>query len=184
VADGPELRLHLNENPYGPGRRVRAALRAAAGEAHHYPDLEPLVADLATLWTVAPAQVTVGAGGDDILRRAVDATAGAVVAPWPSFSVYPILAAARGRDFVRVPLDAGGRANPTLLAAVVRDQGRPGTLLIANPNNPTGAARARAEFLAMAAEMPAWLVVIDEAYGDFRSPAEATTSPSSTLWRA
>lgn len=168
------LRLHLNENPYGPGRRVRAALAAAAADAHIYPDLGPLVADIAALWGVEPAGVTVGAGGDDILRRAVEATAGAVVAPWPSFSVYPILARARGRVFATAPPDGAGAADPDALAELALGQARQGTVLLANPNNPTGVGRPREAYIALARRLPGWLVVVDEAYADFRKSLEPT----------
>jgi histidinol-phosphate aminotransferase len=167
-----EMRLHLNENPYGPGRRVKAALRHAVAEAHLYPDLLPLRTDIGARWGVGPEEVAVGAGGDDILRRAVDATAGAVVAPWPSFSVYRILASARGRTFATSELTADLAADPAALRRVAEAQGRPGTILLANPNNPTGGARPRADYLAIAAALPAWLVVIDEAYGEFRAEVE------------
>lgn len=166
------VRLHLNENPYGPGRRVRQALARAGADAHLYPDLGPLRRALASLWGVGPELVTVGAGGDDILRRAVDATAGPIVVPWPSFSVYRMLAEARGRTLVRVDLDGERRPDPEAIAAAAAAQGRPGTVLIANPNNPTGVGRRREELMAMAAAMPSWLVVIDEAYAEFRSPVE------------
>ena len=174
MADADVIRLNLNENPYGPGRRVKAALRDAVSQAHHYPDLALLKQDIGALWGVSPERVAVGAGGDDILRRAVDASAGAVVSPWPSFSVYRILARARGRTFVTVDLDAGLSADPEALRQAAESQGRPGTLLLANPNNPTGGARPRADYLAMAEALPGWLVVIDEAYGEFRDVVEPT----------
>ena len=168
------LRLHLNENPYGAGRRVRKALERAAADAHVYPDLKPLCADIAAMWGVDADQVTVGAGGDDILRRAVDVSAGPVVAPWPSFSVYPILARARGRVFATVPPDDHGAADPDTLAELALSQARPGTVLLANPNNPTGGGRPREAYIAMARRLPAWLVVVDEAYADFRDVLEPT----------
>ncbi len=174
MPDAGEARLHLNENPYGPGRRVKDALRRTVAQAHLYPDLASLRQDIGALWGVGPDDVAVGAGGDDILRRAVDATAGAVVSPWPSFGIYRMLAQARGRTFATVDLDAGLAADPGALAAAAEGQGRPGTILLANPNNPTGGARPRADYLAMAAALPGWLVVIDEAYGEFREEVEPT----------
>jgi len=167
------LRLHYNENAYGPSPRVRAAvIRAAHESIHLYPDITALRHDLARMWGVGDEQVTLGAGGDEILRRAVDVTAGAVVSPWPSFSVYPVLARARGRVFDRVALDPAGAADPGALVDAANRQTRPGTVLLANPNNPTGAARVREDFLAMARRLPGWLVVIDEAYAEFRDEVE------------
>jgi histidinol-phosphate aminotransferase len=171
---GDEIRLHLNENPYGPGRRVKAAVRDAAAIAHHYPDLGPLRRRIGALWGVSAEHVAVGAGGDDILRRAVEATAGAVVAPWPSFSVYRVLAAGRGRAFVTTELGPDLSADPEALLDAAERQGRPGTVLLANPNNPTGGARPREQYLDLATRLPGWLVVIDEAYGEFRDVPEAT----------
>lgn len=172
MSEDGETRLHLNENPYGPGRKVKAALRRAMDDTRLYPDLLPLREDIGALWGVGAEEVAVGAGGDDILRRAVDASAGAVVSPWPSFSVYRLLAEARGRTFVTVDLDAGLSADPTALAHAADAQGRPGTILLANPNNPTGGARPRGDYLAMAQALPGWLVVVDEAYGEFRDVVE------------
>lgn len=172
AAEPREVRLSANENPYGPGRLVEAALRDAMRHVAEYPDVGALTRMVAARWEVPETCATVATGADDLLRRAVDLTRGAVVAAWPGFTVYQDLAVARGRPFIAASLAADGSASAQTLYAAAREEeehGRPpGVLFAANPNNPTGVGTARASLVDLARRLPAWLVVIDEAYADFR----------------
>ena len=174
------VRLSANENPYGPGPRVLHAIQDALGHVSEYPDVAPLIRDLAARWQVPADCVTVGTGGDDLLRRAVDQAPGPVVAAWPGFGVYRVLAEARGKRFVHAELALDGSANPEALIRVGRlleGEGPAGVIFAANPNNPTGVATSREALLDVARALPNWLVVIDEAYAEFRDVPDPDVLP-------
>jgi len=172
AVEAREVRLSANENPYGPGRWVEAALRDAMRHVAEYPDVAALTRAVADRWAVPETCATVATGADDILRRAVDGTTGAVIAAWPGFGVYRDLAVARDRPFIAASLQADGSASAQALYAAARGEeergGAPGVLFAANPNNPTGVGTTRASLVDLARRLPAWLVIIDEAYADFR----------------
>lgn len=175
------IRLSANENPYGPGRLVRRALEGALERVSEYPDVASLTCDIAARWNLPDACATVGTGGDDILRRAVEQTDGPVVAAWPGFGVYRDLADARGRAFVPVTLAGDGSADAANLVAVGRslsEKGPPGVIFAANPNNPTGTGTSRDALADVARSLPGWLVIVDEAYAEFRDVPDPETLPT------
>jgi histidinol-phosphate aminotransferase len=85
---------------------------------------------------------------------------------WPSFSVYPHLAAASGARAVTVPLDAEARHD---LGAMLREITVATRLvLVCNPNNPTSTAIPLEEIAAFLADVPPHVaVIVDEAYCEF-----------------
>src|SRR5699024_3417723 len=93
-----------------------------------------------------------------------------VVYPWPSFEMYPILAASRGAEKRPVDLLEDGRHDFPGLAAAVDDTTR--LVLLCSPNNPTGPTITDAELEGFLAEVPdEVIVVLDEAYVDFAAEA-------------
>ncbi len=102
--------LASNESPYGPlPEVVEAAARAVRG-AHRYPDPGNTVLRraLSDRTGVPVERIAVGNGSCDILLAAGEALlepGAEVVYAWPSFSVYPHLAAASGARAITVPLD-------------------------------------------------------------------------------
>jgi histidinol-phosphate aminotransferase len=89
-----------------------------------------------------------------------------VVYAWPSFSVYPHLAAAAGATPVTVPLDAEDRHDLPALADAVTVATR--LVLVCNPNNPTSTAVPLSEIAALLDAVPRHVaVIVDEAYCEF-----------------
>ena len=86
-------------------------------------------------------RIAIGNGSCDILLAAGEALlepGAELVYAWPSFSVYPHLAAASGARAIEVPLDADHRHD---LDAMRRRSPRATRLVIVcNPNNPTSTA--------------------------------------------
>jgi histidinol-phosphate aminotransferase len=85
---------------------------------------------------------------------------------WPSFSIYPHLAAASGARAITVPLDSEGCHDLDAMAREVIHATR--MVVICNPNNPTATALpidAIDEFVASVPRHVA--VVLDEAYVEF-----------------
>jgi histidinol-phosphate aminotransferase len=85
---------------------------------------------------------------------------------WPSFSIYPQLAASTGASAIEVPLDPHERLD---LEAMAREITVATRLVIAcNPNNPTSTALPLESLAALAERVPAGVcLIVDEAYREF-----------------
>src|SRR6202011_3127089 len=120
----PPVRLASNESPYPPLPAVREAIERALPELNRYPDPSSslLRARLSERYGVAQERIAVGNGSCDILLAAGEALlepGSELVYAWPSFSVYPHLAAASGARAIEVPLDAEDRHDLEAMAAEV-----------------------------------------------------------------
>ena len=167
----PLVRLASNESPYPPIAPVRAAIDRALDSLNRYPDPESSVLRrrLSERYEVPRSRIAVGNGSCDILLAVGEALlepGAELVYAWPSFSVYPHLAAASGARAITVPLDAELRHD---LPAMLREITVATRLaIVCNPNNPTSTALPLADIAAFVAEVPPHVcVVIDEAYCEF-----------------
>src|SRR4051794_32455203 len=115
------------------------------------------------------SKVTLGNGSCEILLAAATAMlepGAEVVYAWPSFSMYPHLAAMTGARAVTVPLDAEGRHDLEAMASEVSHASR--MVVICNPNNPTATALPAAAIDDFVAGVPRHVaVIVDEAYVEF-----------------
>ena len=160
------IKLNTNENPYPPSPAVGRALRDfAADSLRLYPDpvCAALRARIAALAGVGTENVFVGNGSDEVLRlvmRAFTRPGGAAAAFAPSYSLYPVLAAAEEVGFRTVPLPDGfGWTEPPAdLDASL--------FFLANPNAPTGVFYPLQAIEAFCRRFKG-VVVLDEAYVDF-----------------
>lgn len=204
--DVPVL-LNVNENPYPPAASVVADIAASVAEAarglNRYPDRDfaGLRADLADYLRVesgvelAAEQIWAANGSNEVMLHLLQAFGGpgrTALSFAPTYSMYPEYA----RDTMTAWV-AGRRQDDFALdldhALEMLDEHRPAVMLIASPNNPTGTAvpLAQIEVLARAAattgppgaagEAQATVVVVDEAYAEFRR--EETPSALSLLER-
>ena len=176
VADGYALgddvaMLASNESPDPPlPAVVRAAQRALEG-ANRYPDPSnsKLRGALSRRYGVPPARIAIGNGSCDILLAAGEALlepGAELVYAWPSFSVYPHLAAASGATAITVDLDDQQRHDLGAMAAEITAATR--LVIVCNPNNPTSTALPFAEIAAFAAQVPRHVaLIVDEAYCEF-----------------
>lgn len=161
------VKLNTNESPFPPSPRVLAALSAAeTGRLNRYPD--PACADLnaavAARYGLRPEQVASGNGSDELLAFALRAFCGTgrdLVCADVTYGFYPVWARLFGLELRTVPLRADFTLAPADYLAV------PGTVVIANPNAPTGLALPAAELGRLAEADPCRVVIVDEAYVDF-----------------
>jgi histidinol-phosphate aminotransferase len=177
------VRLNVNENPYAPPAELVAdvarAVTAAAATLNRYPDrdAEALRADLAAYLqaeTGVPldaARLWAANGSNEVMLQLLQAFGGpgrTALGFAPTYSMYPEycrdsftswLTVPRREDFT-VDLDAA-------LAALAEH--RPAVVLVASPNNPTGTAIEADTLVALHDAAPG-LVVVDEAYAEFRRP--------------
>lgn len=178
--------LNVNENPYPPSADVVADIAAAVAEAasglNRYPDREflGLRGDLADYLAVesgvrvAPEQVWAANGSNEVMLHLLQAFGGpgrTAVSFAPTYSMYPEYARDTHTRWVTGRRAEDFTVDPAHAREVIAREA-PSVVLLTSPNNPTGTAlgidTAR-EVLAAAAEVPGGcVVVVDEAYAEFR----------------
>ncbi len=169
------VKLSSNENPWGASPHAMAALQAAAGEIHRYPDGTAAVLreKIAALHGLDADRIVCGTGSDEILQllpliycRPGDS----LVHVRHGFMVYPIAARRAGAE----PIAAADRdyvADVDAILASVRANTR--IIFLANPNNPTGTMISAAEVARLHAGLRAdVLLVIDQAYAEYLDEAD------------
>lgn len=171
------LRLHLNENPYGPPPgTVEDVCAEASDHLNRYPDSECAAVRerLAEHFRVAPEMIALGNGTDELVLLAsltfLRGTDGFVATTSTTFPGYVTSAAAVGARTHTVPLT--GAAIPVAGLTATMRQGA-ALAFVCNPLNPTGALLDRDEVLELidTAESTGTVLVFDEAYIDFAGPA-------------
>ncbi len=175
---GGRVWLDANENPQTPS--------AAKPLLNRYPEPQPadLVAQLATLYGVTPAQVLVTRGSDEgidlLLRTFCRAGQDAILITPPTYGMYVVAAGIQGARTVTVPLIR--EKNFALDAGAVLKAVTPEVKLVflCSPNNPTGGLLDRTAVTSLVQSLAGRaVVVVDEAYVDFSGqPSLAAEIPA------
>ena len=177
------VQLNVNENPYGPSDAcaadIASSVAAAAATLNRYPDREfvelrsalaaYLSADATT--PVTPDQVWAANGSNEVMLQLLQAFGGpgrVALSFAPTYSMYPEYA----RDTVTEWIE-GRREDDFSLdvdkARALVEETRPSVVLLPSPNNPTGTALPpEAVSVLCEAVGDDGLLVVDEAYGEFR----------------
>jgi histidinol-phosphate aminotransferase len=177
------VRLNTNENSYPVPAEVvdaiSAALDAQLRDLNRYPDRDAVAlrADLAGYLGHGLDHTGVWAanGSNEVQQQLLQAFAGpgrTVLGFTPAYSMHPLLSQGTGARWV-----AGQRAGDFTLSvdsavAQLREH-RPDVVFLCSPNNPTGTALPVEVIEAVLAEAGG-MVVVDEAYAEFRRPGTAT----------
>ena len=167
------VKLASNENPLGMSPKARKAVEAAISGIERYPDQFDLIAKVAERCGVAPNQVVLGNGSNDVLdliARVFLAPGRSAIFAQHAFAVYPLATLSTGAALISTPARNFGHDLNAMLAAI-----RPDTRIvwIANPNNPTGNFLPYPEVRAFLETVPKDVVVVlDEAYNEYLPPAE------------
>jgi histidinol-phosphate aminotransferase len=176
------IKLASNENPLGPSPRVVSAIEAELKELTRYPDggAFALREALAAHHGVAPDQITVGNGSNDVLDMIARVFLGrgreSLFSQY-AFAVYALSSMTTGANLNVVPAADYGH---DLAAMQARLGGDTGVVWIANPNNPTGTripAAPLREFIAAVPEQT--IVVVDEAYFEY---VQEDDHPDASRW--
>jgi len=161
------VKLNTNENPFGPGPRVLAALQAEAADTLRlYPDpgSDRLREAIAQYHGVESNQVFVGNGSDEVLAHAFQALLKhelPILFPDITYSFYPVYCGLYGIAYRQLPLTDSFEIK-------VDDYLQPnGGIIFPNPNAPTSRILALSEIERLLQGNPESVVVIDEAYVDF-----------------
>jgi histidinol-phosphate aminotransferase len=171
------VRLNTNENSYPVPDELATAIEKALSDEvrglNRYPDRDAVAlrADLAAYLGVAPEKVWAANGSNEIQQQLLQAFAGPgrkVLGFGPSYSMHPLLALGTATQWVdggRLPdfsLDAAH------VVAAIREH-QPAVTFLCSPNNPTGTALPL-DVVEAALQENQGLVVVDEAYAEFRRP--------------
>ncbi len=171
--EDPEvIKLNTNENPFPIPDSVRRALvEEIDGQSlQKYPNpvSQRLRAALSQKYGRPAECFLIGNGSDEILSilfRAVLGPSCAMIAPHPTYSLYPVIAALTQAACREVPVREDWKLDFSAMLAKMKEGGF--TLCaFANPNAPTGIAETEKDILEFAAANPG-LTLVDEAYADF-----------------
>ena len=175
---GGRVWLDANENPETPAAHKPLLNR--------YPEPQPsdLLARLAGLYAVSPAQALITRGSDEgidlLLRTFCRAGQDSILITPPTYGMYVVAAGIQGAKTVRVPLIR--EKNFALDADAVLRAVTPDVKLVflCSPNNPTGGLLDRAAVLSVVRVLAGRAVVVaDEAYVDFSGqPSLAAEIPA------
>ncbi|HOG63908.1 MAG TPA: histidinol-phosphate transaminase [Spirochaetota bacterium] len=168
------IKLNTNENPWPPSPlAIQAMVESIGSELRLYPPSAwvELRAAISETYGIGSDRIFCGNGSDEILSlvfRCFTDPGDSLLLPWPTYSLYPVLAAAAGctveyvetKDDFTIDLD-------TMLGRKAR------IAILTNPNAPTGIL-APPEGLLDFADRFEGLVVIDEAYIDFAPEGSST----------
>jgi histidinol-phosphate aminotransferase len=171
ASEGPIAKMASNESPYPPIPAVMEAVTKALGGLNRYPDPTnaALRRRLSERHGVPANRIAIGNGSCDVLLAAGDALlepGAELVYAWPSFSVYPHLAAASGARAIEVPLDDQHRHDLQAMRREITVATR--LVIVCNPNNPTSTALPLDEIAAFVDDVPRHVaVILDEAYVEF-----------------
>ena len=161
------IKLNTNENPYGPSPEVLKIINEEeVGRLQLYsdPEASELVEAIAANYNLDKNQVAVGNGSDEILAfsfMAFQPENGNIYFPDPSYGFYKVYADVFKANGKPIPLTADLRIDPEDYKNL------DGTIIIANPNAPTGIALESGVLEEIIQANPDNLVIIDEAYVDF-----------------
>jgi histidinol-phosphate aminotransferase len=172
LAHIPTIDLSGTEWPDFPNSEVmNASIFVARGRINGYPDryAEKLRRSLARRHDIDPERIVVGNGAAELLQSAAHALlgdGGELVTPWPSYPLYPLMAARAGGRPVAVDL-SDDRLDARRTLAAIGERTR--ALVICNPNDPTGTYVPADELASLLGQVPDHVeVLLDEAFVQFQ----------------
>ena len=168
------IKLNTNESPFPPSPSV---IRAAAREAERLqlysdPTCRETTEKLAEVYGIAPEQVILTNGSDEVLNFAFMAFADEdhpLVFPAVTYGFYPVFAELNRIPYEEIPLKEDFSVD---FRSFLNLGGK--TIVIANPNAPTGLCLTLTEIEEILKTNPDGVVIIDEAYVDFGAESAVT----------
>ncbi len=160
------LKLNTNEAPFPPSPGVLAAVAEESGRLQLYsdPDARALRAKMAETYGVTPDRVVLSNGSDEVLNFAFMAFASddrPLVFPDITYGFYPVFAELNRLPYTEIPAKDDLSIDPADYLG-----GGKKTVVIANPNAPTGLFLPLSEIERIVKDNDG-VVIVDEAYVDF-----------------
>lgn len=183
LAGRDALRLDFNENTLAPSPRVLDRLKQITAERLTvYPEREPAERKVAAHLGLDSNQVLLTNGVDEAIHliccALLEQDDEALIAT-PSFFMYDVSIAMMTRGLVKVQADETLQFPFERLVAAIDERTK--LIIVASPNNPTGATASRAQLLAIANAAPHAVLLVDEAYFHFHGEtvlADLATTPN------
>lgn len=168
------LDFSANINPLGPPAWLAEEVARALAEVVHYPDPEASELTLAACerYKVWPTQAVAGNGVSELIPAVCNLAArmglGRAVIPVPAYVDVDRCCRLAGLAVEPLPCTAQNLFAPDLerLAAML-NSGGPALVMLASPNNPTGACIPARHVRDLARAYPKSLFVVDESFADF-----------------
>jgi len=169
LAGREALRLDFNENTLAPSPRVIERVKQITAEGlTKYPEREPVERLVAAHFGLQPEQVLLTNGVDEgihlMCSAFLDEGDEALIAP-PTFFMYDVNIGLMTRGLVKVQSDETLEFPFERFMAAITEKTK--LILVATPNNPTGAPVSREHLLAIAQAAPQAVLMVDEAYYHF-----------------
>ncbi|TML32020.1 MAG: histidinol-phosphate transaminase [Actinobacteria bacterium] len=173
------VRLNTNENSYPLPDEVvtgvEKALSAVLRDLNRYPDRDAVAlrADLASYLghELTTANVWAANGSNEVQQQLLQVFGGpgrVALGFTPAYSMHPLLAKATGTGWIDG--QRGDEFELTVPSVVAQlEAHRPDVVFLCSPNNPTGTALPT-EVIEAALDTAPGMVVVDEAYVEFRRP--------------
>ena len=160
------IKLNTNESPFAPSKAVSDAALCESQKLQLYSDPECVNVrrELARVYGVDIDRVIVTNGSDEVLNFAFMAFAdeqSPLVFPNITYGFYPVFAELNRIPYTEIPLKDDFTIDINDYIGVNK------TVVIANPNAPTGIALSLGEIEKIVSSNPENVVIIDEAYVDF-----------------
>jgi len=167
------IKLNTNESPFPPSKAVSDAVFVESQKLQLYSDPECINVrrELARVYGVDINQVIVTNGSDEVLNFAFMAFAdekSPLVFPDITYGFYPIFAELNRIPYTEIPLKDDFTIDINDYIGVNK------TVVIANPNAPTGIALMLEDVEKIVKSNPDNVVIIDEAYVDFGAESAIT----------
>jgi histidinol-phosphate aminotransferase len=169
LAGRTALRLDFNENTSSPSPRVIEKLQTVTAEGlTKYPEREPVEKIVAKHFGLNGNQVLLTNGVDEAIHLMccafLDANDEALIAT-PSFFMYDVNVQMMTPHLRKVQADETMEFPFERFMAAISERTK--LIIVASPNNPTGAVVGREHLLAIAAAAPQAVMMVDEAYYHF-----------------
>lgn len=159
-----QLDFSVNMNPLGVPKAVIRKLQEAVNVVHTYPDIqaEALYHSVANMLEIQEEKILFGNGASELFMAIIHGISPKrIVIPVPSFYGYLHAAESSNAEIIYC-----GQTRETLLKALTEETD---LLFLANPNNPTGETRGKAEMKALLSHCKerGIVVVLDECFVEF-----------------
>lgn len=163
------LRLDFNENTLAPSPRVQAVLaKIAAENLTKYPEREHVERIAAEHFGLRHEGILLTNGVDEAIHLVCETylePEDEVIVVTPTFSMYRLYAEVTGATVRSIQSDADLQFPYEKIQQAIRLSTR--LIMIASPNNPTGAVVESRVLLELAASVPQAALLVDEAYFHF-----------------
>lgn len=163
-------KLSSNESPFGPSPKAVEAYHQAARDIGRYPNgsADAVREALSKKFAIEPERIVCGTGIDnllDVITRVFLEKGDEAIATQYGFNMFPIYIRASGATLVEAP-ERNYCADVDAILARISERTK--VIILANPNNPTGAYLPGSEIRRLHAGLPSsCLFVLDEAYAEY-----------------